>query len=265
MYVLIGELQLKLQNELVDYPCDDFRWQIAERYGRIETVAEFWRKHLFDCFVARIFLADIVAKTDAFLSHVTGPGIGRHNQDDIAEINCLAMMIGKAAVIHDLQQNVEQVGVRLFDFIEQQYTMRALVDCIGEQSALVEADITRRSTDQAAYAVPFHIFGHIEPLKRNTQNRCQLPRYFGFTNAGWAAEQIATNRFFGIAKTGAAKLDRTCQHSNCLVLPKHDTFQVGFKTSQGGLVIGRNLLGRNTRNSRNNRLDLASSNHLAAF
>ena len=48
-------------------------------------------------------------------------GIGRHDEDDIAEIDLLAVVIGQLAVIHDLQQDVEQVRMGLFDFVEQQH------------------------------------------------------------------------------------------------------------------------------------------------
>ena len=125
---------------------------------RIETVAEFGGEQLLHRFVAGIFLADTIAEADAFLRHVAGAGIGRHDQDDIAEIDRLAVMIGQAAIIHHLQQDVEQVRMGLFDFVEQQHAMRVLVDRIGQQTALVETDIARRRTDQARDRMAFHIF-----------------------------------------------------------------------------------------------------------
>ena len=56
-------------------------------------------------------------------------------------------MIGQTAIIHNLQQYVEQVGVRLFDFIEQQHAMRVLIDRIGQQTTLVKANIAGRRAD----------------------------------------------------------------------------------------------------------------------
>jgi hypothetical protein len=53
-------------------------------------------------------------------------------------------------VVHHLQQDVEQVRMRLLDLVEQQHAMRMLVDAVGQQAALVEADIARRRADQAA-------------------------------------------------------------------------------------------------------------------
>ena len=81
------------------------------------------------------------------------------------------MVIGQLAVVHHLQQNVEQVGMGFLDLVEQQHAMRVLVDGIGQQAALIIADIARRRADQAGNAVAFHIFGHVEALERNAHDR----------------------------------------------------------------------------------------------
>ena len=158
MHILVGKLQLQLQNELVDNARDDVSWQISKGHCGIEAVAEFRRKHFFNGFVASVFLADIVAETNAIFCHVASTCIGCHDQNDIAEVDSLAMMIGQATIIHHLQQDVEKVGMRLFYFIEQQHAVRALVNSIGQQPALIKANIARGRTDQTAHAVTFHIF-----------------------------------------------------------------------------------------------------------
>ena len=79
MHILVGELQLKLQNELVDNAGNNVGWQITKWHGCIQTVAEFGRKHLFDGLVSSIFLADVIAETNAFFGHVAGTRIGCHN------------------------------------------------------------------------------------------------------------------------------------------------------------------------------------------
>ena len=96
------------------------------------------------------------------LGEVGGARIGRHDQDHVAEIDLLAVVIGQLAVIHDLQQHVEEVGMRLLDLVEQQHAMRMLVDAVGQQPALVEADIAGRRADQPRHRVPLHVFRHVE-------------------------------------------------------------------------------------------------------
>ncbi len=69
--------------------------------------------------------------------------VRRHDQDDVAEVDLLAVVVGQLAVVHHLQQDVEQVRMRLLDLVEQQHAVRMLVDAVGQQAALVEADVAR--------------------------------------------------------------------------------------------------------------------------
>ena len=95
-------------------------------------------------------------------------------------------MIGELAVIHDLQQHVEQVRMRLLDLVEQQHAMRVLVDAVGEQTALVEADIAGRRADQPRDRVPLHVFRHVEADQLDAQCDGELLRHFGLADAGRA-------------------------------------------------------------------------------
>ena len=94
------------------------------------------------------------------LAHVRGAGVGGHDQDDVAEVDRLAVVVGELAVVHHLQEDVEDVGVRLLDLVQQQHGVAVLVDGVGEQAALVEADIARRRADQPRDGVPLHVLGH---------------------------------------------------------------------------------------------------------
>src|SRR3546814_17715453 len=75
-------------------------------------------------------------------------------------------MIGQAAMVHDLQQYVEQVGMRLFDLVEQQHAMRRLIERVGVQAALIITDTARSRPEQAAARLALHIRGHVDALQR---------------------------------------------------------------------------------------------------
>ena len=79
------------------------------------------------------------------------------------EVDLLAVVIRQLPVVHDLQQDVEQIGMGLLDFVEQEHGMRMLVDGIGEQPALIEPDIARRRTDQPRNRMTLHVLRHVEP------------------------------------------------------------------------------------------------------
>jgi hypothetical protein len=75
-------------------------------------------------------------------------GVGRHDDDHVAEIGLAPVVVGQRPVVHHLQQDVEDVRVRLLDLVEQQHAVRLLGERLGQQAALVEADVARRRADQ---------------------------------------------------------------------------------------------------------------------
>ena len=140
-------------------------------------------------------------------AHLLGPGVGGHDDDDVAEIGLAAVVVGERAVIHHLQQQVEDVRMRLLDLIEQQHAVRMLGDRLGEQAALVEADVARRRADQARHRVPLHVLGHVEADELDAHGDGELARDLGLADAGGAGEQEAADGLALIAEARARHLD----------------------------------------------------------
>ena len=264
MDVAVRQLQFELQDELLHHPRDHLGRQIGERDHRIEPVAELRREHLLDRFLV-LALAGERAEAQRLARHVGCAGIGGHDEDGVAEIHRLAVVIGQLPVVHHLQQDVEQVGMRLLDLVEQQHAVRMLIDRIGQQAALIVADIARGRTDQPADRMPFHIFGHVEPLERDSQDRRQLARDLGLAHAGRAGEQIVADRLVRIAQARTAELDRGRHLLDRLVLPEHDPLEIGFQAGERLGVVGRDRLGRNPRHCGDHGLDLLGRDDLLAL
>ena len=161
--------------------------------------------------------------------HLGGAGVGGHDQDDVAEVDLLAVVVGQLAVVHHLQQDVEQVRVRLLDFVEQQHAVRMLVDAVGQQAALVEADIAGRRADQPRDGVALHVFRHVEAQQLDAEGIGELARHLGLADAGRAGEQVAADRLFRLAQAGAGELDRRGQLLDRLVLAEDDALQVSSR------------------------------------
>src|ERR1700721_731804 len=71
-----------------------------------------------------------------------------HDDDRVLEVDCVAEAIGQLPVFKHLQQDVEDVAVRLLDFVEQNDRVRRALHPLGELSALLVAHVARRRTDQ---------------------------------------------------------------------------------------------------------------------
>src|ERR1035438_3147288 len=68
----------------------------------------------------------------------------------------------ETAVVHNLQQDVEDVGMRLFDLVEKHDRVRMTPHLFGKLPALVVADVSRRRANQARDGVLLHVFGHVD-------------------------------------------------------------------------------------------------------
>ena len=72
---------------------------------------------------------------------------GQHNQR-LLEVDLATLTVGQHTIVQDLQQDVEHIGVRFFDLVEQHNLIRATPHSFGQHTAFVIADIPRRRTDQ---------------------------------------------------------------------------------------------------------------------
>ena len=159
-------------------------------------------------------------------------------------------------MVHDLQQDVEQVRVRLLDLVEQQHAVRMLVDAVGQQAALVEADIARRRADEPGDRVLLHVFGHVEAQQLDAHEVGELLGDFRLADAGRAGEQVAADRLLRLAQAGARQLDRRGERLDRLVLAEHDALQVLLEIDEHlGVALGDRLR-RDARHGGDGRLDL---------
>ena len=159
-------------------------------------------------------------------------------------------------MVHHLQQHIEQIRVRFFNLVEQQNTMRVLVNAIGQQAALVIADIAGRRAKQARYGMTLHIFRHIKAQQFYSHSGSQLPRHFGFADTGRAGEQIAANRLFSFAQTGTRQFYGSSQRSNRFVLPEHHTLQRDIEAFQLLRIVFGDGFRRYPRHCGNGRLNI---------
>src|SRR5690606_26636431 len=138
--VLVLQLRLQLNEELIDDALDHFVTQATKLDNGIQTVSEFRRKALLDHF-HRIGRVVLMRKANRSSCCRFRSGIGGHDKNDVAEIRLAPVVVGQRAMVHDLQQQVEDFRMRLLNFIEQEHAVRLLGDRLSQQAALVEPNI----------------------------------------------------------------------------------------------------------------------------
>jgi hypothetical protein len=96
---------------------DDFINAVEEL--RIEQLLERFLQRLFHVAVLMLLERLLAEAEDAFALDFTGADVGGHDQDGVFEIDFPSVRIGKKAVVKHLEQDMEHIGVRLFNLIEQ--------------------------------------------------------------------------------------------------------------------------------------------------
>ena len=90
------------------------------------------------------------------------PALEVRINDGVAEVGLAAGVVGERRVVHHLQQDVVDVGVRLLDLVEQHDAVRMRAHGVDEQAALLEADVAGRRADQPRHRVLLHVLAHVE-------------------------------------------------------------------------------------------------------
>ena len=171
-------------------------------------------------------------------------GVRRHDQHDLAEVGLAAVVVGQRRVVHHLQQDVEDVGVRLLDLVEQQHRVGMLADRVDQQAALLEADVSRRRADQPRDGVLLHVLAHVEAHELVAEVQRELLGELGLADAGRAGEQEAAGRAIRLAEAGARSLDGARDGADRLLLAEHHAAERFLERAQPIAVGRRRLLGR---------------------
>ena len=87
----------------------------------VEPVKELGAERLLQQFAYLLFGFGIdFARLFVYaVEDITRAEVGSKNQNRVLEVDRTTLRIGDSAVVEDLQKDIEYVGVRLFDFVEQ--------------------------------------------------------------------------------------------------------------------------------------------------
>ncbi len=264
MDVAVHQLGFELQHELLDHLHDDFLAQGGEVDHCIQTVAEFGRESPLDR--GGIFPgAAFAAKADGRLRLLPRARVRGHDQDHVAEVHRPAIVVGQLAVVHHLQQDVVDIRVRLFHFVQKKDAMRVLVHAIGQHAALVKPDIARRRADQTGNRVLFHVFRHVEADQFHAKRRGKLLCHLGLADARRPGEEVVADGLFRFAQAGTRQLDGRAERGDRLVLTEDHALEGLFQIAQGFRVVLRDGLRGNSGDLGDHSLDLFHAQRFPAL
>ena len=128
----------------------------------------------------------------------------------VREVDRAALAVGQATVVQHLQQDVEHVGVRLLDLVQQHHAVGPAANGLRELTALVVPDVAGRRADQSGHGVLLHVLAHVDAHHRPLvveQELGQRPGQLGLADAGRAEEHERPDRPVGVRQAGPAAPD----------------------------------------------------------
>ena len=146
--------------------------------------------------------------------------VGGHDDDGVREVDRSPLRIVDAALVEDLQEDVHDIGMCLFDLVEEDDGVRFPADLFGQLTGLVVTDVTGRRADDPGDAELLHELGHVETdegLGRIEELVGQLLDEFGLTDTGGTDEDEG-RRFPAGVDLDAAAFDRVCHGMDGLIL-----------------------------------------------
>src|SRR5262245_9858072 len=161
--------------------------------------------------------------------------VRRHDDDRVLEVHPVAETVGEVAVLEHLQQDVEDVRVRLLDLVEQHDRVRIPLHFLGELAALFVPDVAGRRANQLRHRVLLHVLGHVEADQRVVaaeEKVGQGPRELGLSDAGGSKEYEAPNGPGRVFQAGTRPPNRARDRRNRLLLADDTAMQLGFHAQQ---------------------------------
>ena len=147
------------------------------------------------------------------------PQVGRQDQDGVLEVDDSSLAVGQTSVIEHLQQDVEDLWMRLLDLVQQDDRVRTAPHGFGELSALFISDVSRRRTDEPGDGVLLAVLAHVDAhhgVRIVEQEVRECLRQFGFADAGGSKEQERARGPIWVSDTGARPTDRIGHRPHCL-------------------------------------------------
>ena len=145
------------------------------------------------------------------LEHKLAADVAGHDEDGVLEADDAPLRVRHAAVVENLEEDVEDVPVRLLHLVEEHDGVGPATDSLGELAALLETDVSGRRADQTAHRMLLHVLGHVDAhhrLLRVEQERRQRLGELRLTHAGGTEEHERRDGAVRVGQTRARTLNR---------------------------------------------------------
>ena len=181
---------------------------LVEHHDARQTVYELRLEGLFHLFQHCLTLSDAPSEAYRRLRCKLCAGVAGHYHHHVAEVGLSPAVVGKARIVHHLQQNVVDVGMRLLYLVQEQHAVGTLAYGIRQQSAVLIAHISCWRADEFRHSVLLGVFAHVEAHQFDAHLLCQNARHLGLADTRRTHEEQRCERFVVVQQSGTCHLHR---------------------------------------------------------
>ena len=167
--------------------------------------------------------------------------VRREDEDRVAEVHGPPLAVGQPPVVQNLEQHVEDLGVRLLHLVEQHHAVGTPPHRLGELAALLVADVAGRRAHQARDRVLLAVLAHVDADHRPLvveQELGQRLGQLGLADAGRAEEQERARRPVRVGDAGPRPAHRVGDRLHRAGLADDPAAELGLHPQQlAGLAL----------------------------
>ena len=168
-------------------------------------------------------VGDLSLVVDA-LQQILGAQVGGEDEDGVLKVHRPPLTVGDAAVVQDLEEDVEHIGVGLLHLVKEDHGVGLAPDGLGELASLLIAHVAGRGPDEPGDGELLHILGHVDAHQVALGVEQGLGQGFGqlrLAHAGGAQEQEGADGLIGVGDPRPAAEDGLRDQADGLVLAHH--------------------------------------------
>ena len=154
--------------------------------------------------------------------------IAGHDDHGVTEVDRAPLGIGQAAIIKELEQGVEDIGMGLLNLVKEDYLVGSAADTLRKLTTLIIADVAWGGANQPTDRMPLLELAHIDTGHGIIAVEHELGQgfgQFGLPNPCWTNEDEATDRAAWITQAAPGTPNRISEGNDRFVLTNHPLVQ----------------------------------------
>ena len=176
--------------------------------------------------------------------YVLRADVAGHDQDGVSEVDGSTLAVRQPSVVEDLQEDVEDVRVGLFDLVEQDHLVGPPPNGFGQLAAFLVADVPGRCADKPRHGELLHVLAHVDASHGGfvvEEEFGEGARELRLADTGRSQKEERSDGSARILQSGAGATNGVADGLNRLLLADHAAVEMIFHLDELGRLAFEKL------------------------